>query len=213
MATNESNQPGILMPVSGPVYDDRLDDVFYKTIVGLTPLDPSMVMPRWQEDPPELPAIGTDWCSVGITDFDTTGYATEVHVPGNEPSPDDTTATGGPYTQGSTQMTDTEEFGVLLSFYGPNAMWHCANVRKGIQVGQNRDLLQAQGISVVVVSKPVVLPALIHNKWVRRVDARLLCRRLAVHEFAILDLRGIDVTVTSIEAKKVLTTETKTTNP
>ena len=57
---------GYIPPSGGAAYDQELEDIFQAFIVGVTSLQGQYVRPRWQEDPPPMPAVGVDWCGFAV---------------------------------------------------------------------------------------------------------------------------------------------------
>ena len=98
--------------------DEDLDDFFQAFIVGLSGLDGSLVRPRWQASPPNLPENTVDWCAVGASVIPSDDYAAVLH---NGISELDI-------------MLRHEEIDVLCSFYGPKAKGYAALVRDNLSI-------------------------------------------------------------------------------
>jgi hypothetical protein len=169
MATS-SAAAGFLAPVSAPTYDVALEDTFHPAIVGITGIPGNLVRPRWQPEPPQQPAFNVDWCAFGITVISADEHPYEV--------------------QGMDvlSMERDELINTLISFYGPNSSSNCARFRDGLSLSQNRDTLRAAGITVMEVGDATILPALLKETWVKRVDTRVIYRRRSIRTFPVLPL-------------------------
>jgi len=198
---NDSTAAGFLLPVAGPVYDDALDDQIRATIAGVTGLDPLLVMPRWQADTnPTLPEAGVNWCSAGITDWEPDGFPAEVH-----------NGSDGPFGEGTHSVINQEDCMAMLTFYGPNANGFEANFRAGMQLAQNRVLLDAVGLAYISLSKPISRPDLRQMQWLRCVEVRMWLRRQASFTFGIRNLNGATVQVNTDTNPTI--TDSVTVNP
>lgn len=159
---NDSTVAGYLVPVQSPIYGDALDDVLHDVIAGITGIAGNLIRPRWQPEPPNQPDLNTDWVAFGInnTEEDIFAFTRED-------------ANG----LGTSIVERDEKLYYLISFYGPDSTINEKQFSAAIQLAQNRDALTAQNIGFVEMQKPVVLPALLKEKWVRRIDATLVLRR------------------------------------
>ena len=172
MATN-SAEPGYLEPSASPVYDDGLEDILQAAIVGITGLAGTLVRPRWQPEPPQQPDFAIDWCAFGLTDTEVDTFAYDKHDPAG---------------QGVNRVQRDEVLTVLHSFYGPNAHANCERLRDGFEVSQNRDFLRTNGITLIEVGKAQQLPALVKEKWVKRIDTTIQYRRRTSRTFQVLTI-------------------------
>lgn len=158
MAT-DSTASGYLAPSSSPVYDDALDDILQAATAGITGLPGNLVRPRWQPEMPQQPAFDVNWCALGVTRtvVDTFAYHSQ---------------------DAESQAVERDEtLYVMHSFYGPNAAGICERFRDGLEIPQNRAELRAQGVAIVEVEEARNLPALLKEKWVKRVDVTVVYRR------------------------------------
>lgn len=160
---NDTTTSGYIQPASSPTNDEELDDLLHTAVQQLAGFtDPTLVRPRVQAEPPVQPSFTTDWVAYGIvkTTQDTQGY--EVHDPALE---------------GTSAVERTYEHDVLLSFYGPHCAAYLERLRDATQLSQNREALFAQNIGIIEVTDGIFVPALLKERWVRRVDATLRIRR------------------------------------
>jgi len=65
----------------------------------------------------------------------------------------------------------------------------------GLQIAQNREVLQTAGFGVVEVEDPVITGDLLHGKWVTRVDLPFCLRRAQEYRYPILNIVGAPVSV------------------
>jgi len=172
MATS-STAAGYLSPESSPVYGDGLDDILQAAIVGITGLAGSLVRPRWQPEPATPPPFTTDWVAFGVVRASVDAFAYEDHDSAG---------------LGTTNVDRDEVLQVLHSFYGPNSHGFCERFRDGLNLEQNRAVLQAAGVLLTEVEEATILPALLKEKWVRRVDVNVVYRRRTSRPYTIRNI-------------------------
>ena len=172
MATNSSTL-GYLAPTAAAAYDNTLEDILQAAVVGITGLAPELVRPRWQPEPPQQPDFSVDWCAFGITDTEVDTFAYDRHDPVGD---------------GTNKVERDEIITVLHSFYGPNAHAYCERLRDGFEVSQNRDVLRSYNITLVEVGRAQQLPALLKEKWVKRIDTSIQYRRRTSRTYAVLTI-------------------------
>lgn len=136
-----------------------------------------MVRPRWQPEPPDIPAFGVDWASIGITGREADTFASEIHNPAGE---------------GSDTVYRQELLEILVTFYGPNADQYASYLREGVSVAQNREVLQQNAFGLVSVGDLVTVPELIKNRWIYRVDLPVTFRRAIEYVYPVLNLESAE---------------------
>lgn len=186
MTTNNSSTGGPLVPGSSSptlLQDNALLDFFTGWIVGMTELDPALVRPRWQENPPNQPTIDQSWAAVGVENAPADWDAWVRHVPDH------------PDGDGSDVLQRAQEIELLCSFYGPLAQTNAELLRDGCSIAQNRELLRTQGMSFVGVGTIRPVPALINNQWYFRLDMSVTVRRYVVRVYPVLNLESVNGTV------------------
>ncbi len=174
MAT-DSSIAGYLTPVAAPVYGDALDDVLQAVIVGLTGIAGNLVRPRWQPEPPQQPAFTTNWVAFGLVRQVDDTFAYVGHDPAGN---------------GSDDVQMDELLYVLHSFYGPDCHALCARFRAGLMVEQNRDALTAANIALMEVQDATHLPALLKERWVKRIDVTVVYRRRTSRTYNVLTIES-----------------------
>ena len=167
----DSSSPGYLAPSAEPLDGAALDKVFHDFIVGLTGIEGDLARPRWQPEPAQQPAFGKDWVAFGIVRRlpDMHSYSEEI-----------------PGADGASEVSYDELLYVLHSFYGPNSSALSARFKAGCEVAQNRATIRGQGVLFREVQEPVILPALLKEKWVKRIDVTAVFARRAVRTYPIL---------------------------
>lgn len=193
MATN-SSVAGYLAPSSASIEDTALDQILHDAVRDITGLAGDLVRPRWQTEPPQQPDFSVNWCAFGINrrEPDVFAYASS--------------------SNGSTTVVEQDELlHVLHSFYGPQSSALTARLRRGLAVAQNRDALVAAGLGLVEVQEDTILPALLKEKWVRRVDVNVIYRRRASSTFQVLTITS--ATGSLVTDSPARTTPINVTNP
>jgi hypothetical protein len=189
-------QPGVLD-------DDALADFLQGWIVGLTGLDPTLVRPKWQAEPLEIPQGGVTWMEFGIKgrarDFD--AYVTHV---GALPATDDPPFAG----QDAYDMVfRTEGLDVDCVIYGPNSDLVTTLLSAGTKIEQNLWPLASQGIRYISIGDPTAVPEKIKQKWVRRNDIRVNLRRAVSLRYPVQDLESVAVTITVGDFQEEITVD------
>jgi len=178
MAT-DSTAAGYLAPLTpDPKYDEALENIFHGLIHGITGIPKTLIRPRWQPDPPNQPDFQTDWVAFGVTVMQSDWDPYLEHDP--------TRASGA----GTSIQEQGETLHILLSFYGPNYQANERRFRHGIHIEQNRDALIDEKIKFIELMEPVSLPALLKEKWVKRIDSKMVCRRWVSRSYPIRHFAG-----------------------
>lgn len=155
----DTRDPGYLAPATAPFTDDlALDLVLQAWVVGLTLLPGNLVRPRWQPNEPPMPDQSTDWAAVGVLSSNRDDGVWFGHNPLNA---------GG---LGDSTMQRHQSFDALLTCYGPSALHYGSLFADGAQIGQNRDVLAANGIMLTQTGPVQIVPEIINQIWVRRAD-------------------------------------------
>lgn len=171
ISSGDSTAPGFIAPTSSPLYDNPLDDFLHGWIAGLSGLPGSLVRPRWQPEPPNMPDFNVNWVAWGILEVEEDRFAYQGQQ-------DDATGV----------IERDEILLMLMSFYGPQAGQLAKRVSASLQLNQNRGYLRAQNMTVVEVMDHIRVPALVKELWVPRVDQRIRFRRRATWAYQIKTL-------------------------
>jgi hypothetical protein len=184
-AANSSEAGYLQQTSSSALQDDALTNFFLEVVVGITNFDPTLIRPRWQPEPANIPAYPTNWCAIGIEYYAGDVYPLHYHVD-----------TGDGHTISQTH----ENLNLLLSFYGPNATSNASLLRDGFFFDQNRAALFSAGIGLTEISRIAVLPELYNNKWWQRADLSILFKREVRRIYPVLNLLSAKGTLTDDES-------------
>jgi hypothetical protein len=183
---NNSANPGYLTPVTPLPLDGAAFDQFLQSVVaGISGLPGTNVIPRWQPEPPAQPARNVDWASVGVSRTIRQGFGYALFDP---------QGSGG---NGSLTQTTWVLQEVACSFYGPNCVSYAELFKDGLNVGQNRDALTTQQVSVQDVGEPNRLPELTAMGWVDRADLTFTVNRAKDRTYAIFSIVSSTGTITT----------------
>lgn len=171
-------QAGYLKPLNTPLNDAELDKVLQQFVAGITGIAGKYVRPRWMPKEPTFPEPTVDWAAFGILSI--------------TPDPglplQDFNGTGGASGNGQMTVIRHAQLQCLGSFYGPNAQLNATTLRDGAVLGQNRAILQQNGLDVRSMSEVVALPDLINTTWQRRYDLSIYFGIETKRNYAILSL-------------------------
>lgn len=177
----DSTAPGYLTQVStNALGDDELTDIFQGLAVGLTGLDPTLVRPRWQPQPPTQPPPTTNWCAIGVTKYSSVDYPQKVHL---SPEP------------GQDQLYRSERLDVIATFYGPNSASNATLFRDGLYIDQNYQTLAGFGVKLRSADEIVHLPELVNSQYISRSDVPASFMRMIQRTYAVRNILGAVVTI------------------
>ncbi len=179
---NTSATGGLLLPNSTPVVldGDALDNFLHDWMVGISGLTNELVRPRWQPEPPNLPAETVDWMAFGIMRRVLDPWLAEIHNP-----------TGN----GFDETRRHRELQILASFYGPNADTYAAVTADGMQIPQNMEVMELNGINLIRCQETRRNPELIKEKWMNRVDLEFSLKQQIVRNYPILNILTAEVDI------------------
>lgn len=170
---NTSATGGYLAPAitPAPLQGQSLEDFLQQVLSFVSGLPGKSVIPRWQQEPPNLANIGTNWAALGIQTTDPDWNAVQTHDP-----------------DGTTKLSRNEQVEILTSFYGPQAELYAGVFRDGIQVDQNREVLQLAEMGLVSTGRATAVPSLVKERWLYRVDLPWVINRLVRRTYPVLNL-------------------------
>lgn len=159
----DSTEAGHLGPTTLHPEGGSWEDFLHDVIAGITGLDPTLVRPRWQAQPPTTPAVNMTWCAFGVmhTDAD---YEPWI---GHYDTPD----------PGLDLMQRMERQTVLSSFYGPYGQELAAVLRDGLFIDQNRAVFRANAVGIIQVDDIIRTADLFRQQFRERSDLNLILRR------------------------------------
>jgi len=172
---NTSATGGALVPNATPAVldNDALDDFLQAWVVGLTGFNPTLVRPRWQEEPPNIPASTVNWVAFGIMSRTSDHWLAIIHHgDGN----------------GYDETRRHRDLNLLASFYGPQADTYAAIMADGMQVPQNMEVLEMSGINLIRCHDARRNPEFIKETWMNRVDLEFTLKQQMVRNYPVLNL-------------------------
>lgn len=178
---------GYLIPSASNATEDEALRVFFQQMVsGITGMPGTMVRPRWQPEPPNIPAFGTDWAAIGVTKRTRDVNAYIKHVSQKD-------------SNGNNIGTDfvhrTEVLDVLCSFYGPKCEANSELLAVGLEVDQNREVMQLAGYGLVCVEDATMMADLQNDRWLTRIDLPFQIRRAQLYQYPVLDVIAAQGTI------------------
>lgn len=197
---NNSSTGGYLSPTStgGDLNDQALAKFLQQIVVNITGLPGAMVRPRWQAEPPNIPDFGTNWAAIGpgVRKRDRYPYL-QQNASGN----------------GSTIVIKNRVMDILATFYGPAAEQNAEYLAMGLDVPQNRELMQLAGFNIIGgAGDSIVVPRLIKQRWQYAVDIPFTVRQQLQYTFSVENLDGAAGTLIADDQGRDIT-ETLTVNP
>lgn len=181
--TNTSATGGYLLPAAAPapLEGQALAAFLQGWVAGVSGITPtSLVRPRWQPEPPNIPQAHTCWAAVGVTRRAADEYPFVGH---------NGAAAGG---LGADCMQRHETMDVLCSFYDTGvtgqADFYSAQFRDGAVISQNLATLREAGMALVRATTPVTVPSLFKQRWLYRVDLEVVIRRQIDRQYPVENL-------------------------
>jgi hypothetical protein len=172
-------------PPSAEVVQHALQEA----VAVLAGLPGNLVRPRWQPLPPVQPPADITWVSIGVVMVEADNFPSLVHVGGVSLLP------GLP--PGYEVMQRHQTITVEATFYGPEAEDAAGAVRDALHLPSNIAMLAPVGLKLREVHDLARAPELLNQQWVNRIDLRIDFRQMVQRVYAVLDLDGADVSVTS----------------
>lgn len=176
----DSSTGGYLPPNNLPDADKLLHRVLHGYVVGVTGLMAGNVRPRWQKNPPEIPASNVDWCAFGVTEISGGHpYQVQVQVQVDEDLFDT-----------KANLVRDELLTCQASFYGENSGLYAERLVLGSSIAQNREALYLQGFSVISATTILRSAELVNDVWLDRQDIEIIFGRRVVVEYNVLHFLG-----------------------
>lgn len=161
MSGNTSATGGYLS-LNSPIPEQAdIEDALHGCLAGVTGLPGELIRPRWQPEAPRVPGPKVSWCAFGITGYEPDNFPVLTHHGGGD---------------GHSEITDSEEISVLVSFYGPGHVARARLLRLALHVPQNRFELRRNGLAFARAGAVTPVPELVAGRWRARADLPLLFR-------------------------------------
>lgn len=173
----DSRFAGYLGPVTpgpNPPEDDSWEDFLHDVFAGITGLDPTLVRPRWQPEPPLRPDINTNWMAFGTqstrVDFQPASWHIDDGINGYD------------------ALQEHEELDILCSFYGPNNEQYQSYLRRGLYIDQNQAVFRANAVGMVATTGFTRAAELVKEQWWPRTDMTVTVRREIRLNYSVMNL-------------------------
>jgi hypothetical protein len=174
---SDSSTGGFLYATDPGLEGQGLQRVIQQWITGVTGLDGSLVRPRWQTEPPNIPVESEVWVAFGIGNASVENYPYIEHDPTGD---------------GKDILQRHERFEVLCSAYDLGSTGLADETlslfRDGMAIPQNQEALRQNGISLIEISDMVSVPVLLKERWYYRVDMNVVLRRQIMREYAVFNI-------------------------
>ncbi len=190
---NDSSTGGYLVPTStgGDLNDKALAQFLQQVVVNIAGLPGPLVRPRWQAEPPNIPDITVNWCSIGPGRRYRDSYAYVRQSSGGN---------------GSSTVIRNRLMDILCTFYGPGAEQNAEYLAQGFEVPQNREVMQKAGFNIVAPPRDsFAVPRLVKQRWYYAVDIDFTVRQQLQYTFSVLNLTGAQGTLTTDDQAKLIT--------
>lgn len=192
---NTSATGGYLTPnyAIAPTVDDDFIDIIQEMVCGISGIDGHLMFPRWQIDPPSMPDYTVTWGALGVSERRADTYASTLHIKEGD---------------GHDILIRQEEIDVLVSFYGPSCGTYVLQLREGLQIQQNVEILYANGMALVETSDIASTAEIVNQRWLSRYDITLTIRRLVQLIYGIQNVLSSQGTVSTGEYETPFDTNT-----
>lgn len=183
---NTSATGGPLQPADAtpPLSGQALLVFLQNWLAPLCALDGSLVRPRWQDEPSNIPDAGTQWMAFGFV-----GDENADTYPYVEESSDGL----------SSQMQRHEELEMLCSFYDTGVTGEADAtsrlLRDNLGIPQNWEPLYSQGFALAHVGSRRQAPRVLSNRWVYRVDLPVTVRCQIQRKYEVLSVLSMQGTL------------------
>lgn len=177
MTDSSTGGPLLSQPAPSPVPLDgtALNEFFAPILAALTTLDPALVRPAFQSEPPDIPDAGTAWMAFRCTERPADSHPAFVH-----------------HAAGYDEMQRHEELHVLCSFYdlGTSGLadFYAALLRDNLMVPQNAEYFIQQGMGIKSVGDKTAVPLLVKMRWQYKCDLPFVLRRPVVRWYNVLNV-------------------------
>jgi hypothetical protein len=174
--------PPLPPPAPAPLQGAELLQAIQGWIVGLTGMSGDLVRPRWQAEPPTIPAADTAWAAVGIVRRISEAFPNVAHA-----------------AAGFDQVNRNETLECVASFYDLGYSGQADDLaslfRDGAAIAQNREALSDIGIFLADLGESLAVPVLTNERWLYRVDVPFSLRRTVSRQYAIDNVEEAAVTI------------------
>ncbi len=181
---NTSATGGYLTPnyAIAPTIDDDFIDIIQEMVCGISGIDGHLMFPRWQIDPPGMPDYTVTWGALGVQERRADTYPSTIHVSEGD---------------GHDILIRQEEVDVLVTFYGPSCGTYVLQLREGLRINQNIEILANNGMALVETSDIASTAEIVNQRWLSRYDITLTIRRYIQLIYGIQNVKSAQGVVTT----------------
>lgn len=170
--------------IDGELNDELLQDGLQSIVVGLTGMSGTLVIPRFQQNPPDMPGLDVTWAAIGLTKKSRWTFAFEKHFP--------STVGGQPSTS---KVIREEDLWVLTSFFGPNGDAMSELFSMGFQIATNRQAMQQLGFAFIESMDSIPRPDMINEQNRVVYDVEFRVRRRQGYTYAVQEFTSVGVVI------------------
>jgi hypothetical protein len=191
----DSSTGGFLGPLPAPapvpIDGGALNDFIQTMLAALTGLDPALVRPAFQSEPPDVPDAGVAWMAFRTAQRPANDFPALVHHDGYD------------------EFQRHEAIHTLCSFYdlGTSGLadYYAALLRDNLMLPQNAEYLTSQGFGMGFVQDKTAVPVIVKMRWQYRVDMPFVLRRAVVRWYSVLNVAAATGTVNAGSVSKNFT--------
>lgn len=178
---DDSRGANVLRPISSDNESYFLDPlrIWVSKILGFPP---EIVRASWLQKPGTQPSVNKDWCALAVKGAQSTpiyqfGKKGRIDVP----------------ESGDTTQVSHDDYQVVISFYGPSAMFNAMRFRDGAQLLQNRRNLESFGLTLIRLDPQTLrLPDFAGEQWIDRYDVEFHIGRKVSRTYGVRTVVSAD---------------------
>lgn len=176
-------QPVVLTPPLQGQDLNRFLQQWMASVLGAGNLDPTLIRPYYQSEPPVIPSDGTAWMAFTQRADDSDTF---------------------PFLQQNADGTGTtlqrqETLAILCSFYDLGTNGQAAGLatllRDGLSIPDNLETLTLADFAMVGSEPEVIVPSLLKERWLYRVDLPFRVRRQVTRVYAVPNITSANGTI------------------
>lgn len=179
---NDSRSANILRP-TGSENEANFLDPLRGWVAELVNFPRESVRASWLPQPGTQPPVSSNWCALAIKGAETTPIYREGRK-GRLADP----------VSGDIRQISHDDYQIVVSFYGPAAMFNAQRFRDGAQLSQNRRALERSGLTLMHLDhRTLRLPDFAGEHWIDRYDIEFHVGRKISRTYGVRTLVSADV--------------------
>lgn len=176
-------QPVVLTPPLQGQDLNRFLQQWMASVLGAGNLDPTLIRPYYQSEPPVIPSDGTAWMAFTQRADDSDTF------PFLKSNPDGS----------GTTLQRQETLAILCSFYDLGTNGQAAGLatllRDGLSIPDNLEPLTLADFAMVGSEPEVIVPSLLKERWLYRVDLPFRVRRQVTRVYGVPNITSANGTI------------------